>query len=294
MKFVVDFTNNIKLTYDLIDHEITNSWSTLITKHTVLDLCKNNHYVGYASQNTVLSRINRLNELADIINNRVPDRVIKRPITFTDYSESLSIMHVHFPELKNDEGYRDLWDTLTEYNDIIHWLEGTLPAMSHSYFFRVTLDFNKSNTEFIDIPESAYNLFTSECNFGDLKLHYTHVGKNANEIFITNDLVCPQDQFVPQRTYSASVRLHFYDNFHYTVEQKERLANNWKQFYTSRGDKDFWGYEFDDPKLAFGFMKIGSLSEVRINDESYPIRNDTLNDIRNYIADNTIIGWYID
>lgn len=289
MKFIVNFSNNTKLIYDLIDHEISRSWSTLIINHNISDICPNNHYVGYASRTLVLSKIDRLNQLADIINTRVPDRVVKQPITLTDYTNSLSVMHVHFPELKNDENYRDIWNYLTEYNDIIHWLEGTLPSLDHSRFFRITLDFNKAKTQFLPIPDSAYELFTSECNFGDLCLHYTHVGKNANEIFMTNDFVCPQDQFVPQRTFSASVRMHFYDNFHSTTEQKNRLQNNWNQFYIDRGGKDFWGYDIDDPKLAFGFLKIGHISEIRINDEI-----SELNDIREHLAESTIIDWNIE
>jgi hypothetical protein len=130
----------------------------------------------------------------------------------------------------------------------------------------------------------------------NLKLHYTHVGKNANEIFITNDLFCPHDQFVPQNSFSASVRMHFYNYFHSTLEQKQRLKNNWEQFYEARGGKDFWGYEFDDPKLAFGFMKIGELVEISINGniQKIPVTQQELDNFRDNLVQCQVIDWIIE
>lgn len=296
MKFVINFTNNIILKYNLIDHEIVTSWKNLIEACSTRDMCPNNHYVGYASKHLVEQRIERLNQLADIINSFVPDRVIKHPIATDNYQHSLSIMHVHFPDLKNDPSYAFMWDMLTEYNDIIHWLEASMPLLDKSSFFRVTLDFNKSNKTFLPIPDSAYELFTGEYNFGDLSLHYTHVGKNASELFTTNDLVCPSDQFVPQHTYGASVRMHFFDYFHNTEEQKDRLKSNWEQFYVTRGGKEFWGYDITDPKIAFGFMKIGSLESITIANESYSIPQsiEELNDFRKQLVETSVIGWVIE
>lgn len=296
MKFTVKFTEGCKLQYNLVNHDIVNTWASQITNHTIDDLCKNNHYVGYASKSLVQSKIDRLNYLADTINGRVPNRVIKQPIGFDNYNHALSIMHVHFPELKNDSNYQDIWDILTEYNDIIHWLEATLPLLDQSIFFRITLDFNKSKTAFIPIPESAYKLFTSECCFGDLLLHYTHVGKNANEMFMTKDYVCPKDQFVPQRTFNASVRLHFFNNFHDTEESKNKLQQLWIDFYNKRGGKDYWGYDIDDPMLAFGFMRIGSLSSITLNDNDYEIPKtiDELNYFRDKLVNTEVISWNVE
>jgi len=296
MKFVINFTKDITLKYNLIEHEIVDSWKNLIEAYSINDLCPNNHYVGYASKQLVEHKIDRLNYLADTINSHVPNRVIKHPITLDNYQESLSIMHIHFPDLKNDSNYEFIWDILTEYNDLIHWLEASMPLLEKSMFFRVTLDFNKSNARFLPIPDSAYDLFTNECNFGDLMLHYTHVGKNASELFITNDLVCPIDQFVPQRTYSASVRLHFFNNFHKTTEQKDRLKSNWENFYIQRGGKEFWGYDIDDPKIAFGFIKIGSIDTINIAGKmlEIPSTHEMLNDFRRILVDTSVIDWKIE
>lgn len=291
-QFVVRFTGNVELIYTLSNEEIVDSWITLISKHTINDCCPTNHYIGYATPEFVQSKINRLYELADLINTHVPDRVIKQPITSENWKQSLHVMHVHFPDLKNDESYQHIWSQLSEYNDIIHWLESTLHKSSSN--FRITLDLNKSNTTFLPIPDSAYKLFTPFSNFGYLSLHYTHVGKHTQELFAVNDLICPPDQFVPQRTFSASVRMLFTDNFHDTTIKQQVLINKWKVFYHKR-DKDFWKYEIDDPKLAFGYMKIGELSGIRVNDNIVPIPStiDDLNDFRKLLISLNVIDWKI-
>ncbi len=291
MQLKVNFTNNITLTYNLINHEIVDGWAKLISGRTINDLCPFNHYVGYASDEQLNHRINRLYELADYINTHTPERVIKMEITRDNYQEAINTMHVHFPLLKNDVNYKHIWDTLSEYNDTIHWIESTIRnrwnGLSESRLFRITLDFNKSTNEFNDIPDSAYNLFNPDSIFGELKLHYTHVGRHAQELYIANDVLCPSDQFVPQRLYSASVRMHFTDD--YVVDK-----NKWRLFYLRRG-KAFWGLDFADPKLAFGYMKIGQLSSITIdnNDVTIPTSSDDRHSFRKKLVNTNVIDWEI-
>lgn len=291
----VYLTNNIKLSYDLIDHEITTSWSNLIQTRTVNDLCPINHFVGYASEELVQDRINRLYELSDLINAHVPDRVIKQTISKADWKKSLQVMHVHFPDLKNDYEYKHLWASLSEYNDIIHWLESILmniwdsTTLTESSLFRITLDFNKSETQFLPIPNDAYQFFTPFFEFGDLMLHYTHVGKHPHEIFTVRDEVCPKDQLVPQRTFSASVRMHFTDNFYKNPISKTILLRNWRQFYALRGGKDYWGMDIDDPKMAFGYLKIGKLVDTQI-----PKDLNGMCEFRKLLASSKVTHWEVE
>jgi len=283
--FEVQFANGVTLVYRLADTEITDKWCGLITNHTTSDLCNTNHYVGYASKSMTQTKIDRLLYLADLINSHAPDRVIKQDITPDNWKQALHIMHVHFPDLKNDDSYKHIWNELSEYNDIIHWLESTL-ALTDSGNFRITLDFNKANTTFLDIPESGYELFTPFTNFGYLLLHYTHVGKHAHELFSVKDMVCPLDQFVPQRTFSASVRMYFTDNFHDTPEQKQLYMSRWKAFYTIRG-REFWKYAIDDPKLGFGYIKIGELVSHR------PQTHSELVEFRDMLVNTHVVDWKI-
>lgn len=288
MNFHVFFNNNVELVYELIDHEIVTSWSNLIVQKTISDCCPHNHYIGYASDTYIDLRIARLYELADRINYHVPNRVIKTEFTKESWKEALQIMHVHFPDLKNDENYKHIWTDLSEYNDIIHWLESTLLQQNtDGKYFRITLDFNKNeNTSFHSIPDNAYHLFDPYVNFGSLLLHYTHVGKNAHELLTHRDLICPKDQFVPQRTYSASVRLYFTNNFHITDTEKNVYDLRWQQFYNRRG-KEFWGLDINDPKIALGYLKIGQLVSHNTVDIS------EIQSLRNKLVNSKISHWTI-
>lgn len=293
MLFKVNFNGNINLSYKLIDHEIVYKWASLLENRNTSHLSLDNHYIGYVTEEFLNSRIDRLYQLADYINENTPERVVKLEINKETYQDALNTMHVHFPELKNDIKYKHIWDYLTEYNDIIHWLESTVKSVwevsdkYNSRFFRITLDFNKSGTEFVDIPESAYTLFDPDVLFGQLKIHYTHVGKNAQELFTTRDMICPSDQFVPQRTFNASCRMYFTDDFYINRQA-------WNNFYKARG-VDFWKLDIDDPKLAFGYMKIGQLTNINIDDTSVdiPISQLDRHNFRNKLVDTKVVGWEI-
>lgn len=304
MQFVVNFSNDITLSYDIIAHDIAKSWASEISTKTIGDCCKINHYVGYADDQLIASRIQRLYELSDIINARVPDRVIKKEINQSTWQEAFHIMHVHFPDLKNDDSYQDIWDELSEYNDVIHWLETILfniwgrknSFQTKSSLFRITLDFNKGENTHYDIPYNAYELCDPAAAFGDLLLHYTHVGKHASEIFGINDLVCPKDQFVPQTKFNASCRMILSDYLYDTQEKKQDLMDRWEKFYHVRGGIDFWGYAIDDPKIQFGYLKIGSLVKITKAGVEYPIPK-TIPELvifRRKIIASSVLDWRIE
>jgi hypothetical protein len=301
--FKVSFTDNIELVYSLIDHPIADDWAKLITTHDVKDCCEHNHYFGYATEEKIHERIERLHELADIINKHVSEKIVNTRLTVENFRQTLHIMHVHFPEMENNPEYEYLRKYLSEYNDTIHWLESILavvwgkpPGLSESSLFCVNLDFNKANVVFKDIPENAYELFDFGGNFGDLLLHYTHVGKSAQELFVTGDLECPKNQFVPQSTYCASVRLYFTDNFSDTKEKKDTLYLHWQEFYKRKGGRDYFGYGIDDPNMRLGYIKIGSLQKISINgiELAIPEKQEELNSFRKLLVNTNIIRWIVE
>lgn len=293
MKFKVNFTDNISLIYELVEEDIVNEWTRLIQDRTTDHLCPHNHYIGYVSDDLLNERINRLYNLADYINEHTPDEVIKQEINKDTYVDALNSMHVHFPLLKNDEKYQHIWDMLSEYNDIIHWIESTAPVnwskytRSPSSLFRITLDFNKSDSERKPIPDQAYKMFDPNSAFGSLMLHYTHVGKNASELYYKKDFVCPKEQFMPQSEFNASVRLLFTDSY-------PTNHADWKKFYDARG-RDFWGIDFDDPKLAFGFIKIGNLLDITVDGAIIEIPKDvdSRHSFRQRLVKTKVLDWEI-
>lgn len=300
-RFKVNFTDNIQLTFNLIDEEIVDIWKTLIVQHNPADVSMANHRIGYANLEQIQNRIERLYELADYINTHTPERVIKSDINEQTWKTGLHTMHVHFPDLRNDETYQEVWPLLTEYNDIIHWLESILNSVWGNEVkqysqYRLNLDVNKANAKFFPIPEDAYKLFKPFNGFGLLALHYTHVGKHSQEIFNTKDFTCPKEQFVPQRTFGASVRLYFTDNFYDEQSAKDKYYREWKEFYEAKGGKEFWGHDIDDPKLAFGYMMIGNMSEIMMDgvQVNIPKTDDELRTFRTRLIEADVLSWSIE
>jgi len=300
MKFTVNFTTGISLTYDIIDEAIGREWATHITKRNIDECCKINHFNGYASDEMIKIKINRLYKLADYINTFSPSRIIKQEINKNTWKIALHEMHIHFPEMKNDEQYSDVWDSLTEYNDTIHWLESMLMTVWVDHptnsLFRLTLDFNKNIFEFYPIPDDAYKNFSPFLQFGGLFLHYTHVGKHSYEMIKVNDLICPKEQFMPQRTFNASCRLVFNDYFYPNDISKQQFIEQWIQFYNDKGGLEYWGYDIDDPKIAFGFLKIGELIDISKNNISinFPKTKEELHSFRKELANTHVVDWEIE
>lgn len=302
MNFVVKFGSNIILHYRLVDDPIIDIWKEQITKYNASDCCPINHFNGYTTKSNFENRVARLYELANTINQTVTDKIQILPITDIDYTTAmanLAIMHVHFPEMHGDSRFDYLHSILREYNDTIHWIESVLPILyadPSKQFDRLTvnLDFNKvEDTAHIEIPESSYKFFNPYINFGDLHLGYTHVGRHAQEIFFANDLVCPKDQFVPQRRITASAYMYFPNNLHDTEGKRQEYMSFWSKFYEMRGGKDFWGYDIDDPKLAFGVLKIGELDSIFVDNNSYKIPEtlEELNIFRSMLVESEVSDW---
>lgn len=301
IQFKLNFTGGLSLIYDITTEPIGALWANLIKNRNVEECCKINHFMGWKTDEVIQQKISRLYELADHINSYVPTKVIKAEINRNTWRVALHNMHVHFPEMKNDEAYQEIWASLTEYNDTIHWLEAVLMTawtkdqISESSLLRLTLDFNKTVFEFYDIPDGAFKLFSPFSEFGDIFLHYTHVGKHTFEMFGVNDFECPKHQFVPQRTFNASVRISFYDYFYPDDKSKQALMDRWNKFYYDKGGIDYWGIDINDPKIAFGYCRIGKLSEILEDNISVkiPITMAELNQFRSKLIEKSVIDWEI-
>lgn len=290
-QFIVNLENNVQLTYDIVNHDLTDSWSKLIVNRNISECCPINHYSGFASQELISARILRLYQLSDIINDFSPKKINKVEINADTWKNAFQIMHIHFPELKNDSNYEKYFPILTEYNDIIHWLESIFLNYNTKNLFRITIDFNKKIYEFYPLPNSAYELCEPFLNFGDLTLHYTHVGRHALEQFIVNDFTCPKDQFIPQRTFNASVRLTFNNYYQNTYKTKINLISEWQKFYYNKGGKNYWGYDINDPMIQFGFIKIGSLNNIQKNNQYINLKNTDF--LVLLLSENKILNWEI-
>lgn len=288
--FKIFFDNGLSLSY-LLNSSINAlpEWKKQISKCSTDNLCKINHKSCIGNTNLVSERIDRLYVLANILNSVIPNSIPIEQITETNIQSVLNKMHVHFPIIHSAEELSEYRQTASEYNDIIHWLDHELRYRDSSKF-RIFLDFNKSNNvEFLNLNQEDYKHFTPYTEFGDLTLHYCHVGRHAFELFTTNDLDCPEDQFVPQSSFTASCVLWFNN-----PESQKYLETKWKAFYIKRGGSKFFKFKFGDPNIRFGYLKIGKLSEIVYNNRIVSF-NDLLeiNAVKNLLTSASIVNWSI-
>jgi hypothetical protein len=271
-----------------------DNWAKLISSVRLKDRCLINHKSATGNKPLIETRINRLYELADILNQAVPDSIIKESLDVDNRQDVLNRMHVHFPNIHNDPKLHKFDKFATEYNDIIHWLENEFRCNDSSRF-KIFLDFNKSGCEFYDIDPRDYKWFTPFINFGDISLHYTHVGRHARELFNARDLVCPKDQFVPQSKYSVSCVLWFMNNVFDDADFKKQYITDWEKFYEDRGGEQFFGYEITDPNLRFGYIKLGQLEKIIINQKEVGFSTlDEINLVRHHLLNENLTKLKID
>jgi hypothetical protein len=208
--------------------------------------------------------------------------------------------------MMGDHKFSFLHNVLSEYNDTIHWLESVFYSIwqdkryESTSFFRITLDFNKvlrtSTPIRHKIPDESFKHFTPYLEFGDLTIHYAHVGKHAYEISMNKDYDCPPDQFVPQDEFTGSVSMYFFDNFYQTAISKLKMKAYWRNFYNKLGGKHYWKIAFDDPRLAFGYLKIGKLKQILIDNKqiAIPTTVQDMSAFRLQLVNTHVLDWSVE
>jgi hypothetical protein len=288
--FKIFFDNGLSLNYILNDSiNVVPQWKAQIEKLGTDSLCKINHKSCTGKSELVSQKIARLYELADTLNRVIPNSIPIEQLTDTNSQSVLNKMHVHFPVIHSTEELADYRTIASEYNDLIHWLEPELRHKDNSRL-RIFLDFNKSEEiKFLDLNTEDYVHFTPYTEFGDLSLHYCHVGRHAFELFTANDLDCPEDQFVPQSSFTASCVLWFNN-----PESQKYLLPKWKVFYIKRGGSKFFKFKFGDPNLRFGYLKIGKLSEVTYNNKTISFDSlSEINIIKDLLTSASVTHWSV-
>lgn len=235
--------------YLLEDHRPAKVWSKLISDLSTNKLRKSlNPRRGDASSWN--DKIERLNNLVQLLNCWLPEP-IKGRWNDNDPYESLNRLHVHFPEYERKENDTERRKQLSEYNDLIHEIEfmyhSKIDKKNRVYFLCC---FENKIAE--ELKDEDYKYFQIQRKFGDLLLHYPHVGRHPLELAVQKDVNCPEDQIICQYEISADHSLRFSD-FNPSFDQFEK-------FYYSSNIK--WPYSLNDPKLAVGYIKLGTLEKV--------------------------------
>jgi hypothetical protein len=179
-----------------------------------------------------------------------------------NWRTALNTLHVNFPEFFQNDLDHTKFQSAHEMNLLIHWLEYELVNLyenKENYLFN--LDFNHYPPAYnlkTDFPENEYGYFSPDLQFGNLHLHYIFIGRHFLEMFDAQDVVSPARHFVPQHAFNATCGLVFSE-----PRDKDQLEADMRAYYTRQQGVDFFGHGYDDPKLAKGFFKLGTLDGLQ-------------------------------
>lgn len=245
---IANDANSFVLTYELASHHAAQAWAHIMNSLSVGSL-RENFNPWHGLQVSPDDKINRLHELIDLLNEWLPDKIQDR-WDYNDPQSSLNKLHIHFPEQLNNETDITKLKQLVEYNDTIHELEDIIRSSQYKLIWILLLP---KSDETIELHDSDYIHFKPQREFGELCLHYPHVGRHVLELVKSRDYSCPKDQIVTQTKISAYHSLRFYDDPISEDRYKLGLIN----FYYRSKLKEL--IEINDPKLAYGYLPIGKL-----------------------------------
>jgi hypothetical protein len=263
--------------YELSAHRPAQEWARQMDRLTVDSLRVGlDPWLGI--HNLPEAKINRLNQLIDLLNEWIPDKILDKWDSKNPQS-SLNKLHIHFPEQEKTETDPARVNQLSEYNDVIHALEYLIRKISY-----------KDSLCILVIPESDfktelntddYQHFKASREFGELCLHYPHVGRHALELLNARDIVCPVDQIVTQKLITPYHSLRFSKDPY----SEKQYHSAFDKFYKISKINQL--VDRNDPKIAVGYIPIGKL--VSVNDSLVTI--EVVTDIVKNT--NKILGWKI-
>jgi hypothetical protein len=269
--------DKISLSYRLNQSQVTDIWSKMIVKVKPKDIRPNSTpWRGIAKDWN--AKIQELENLIEQMNLWIPEK-IQTKWNHNDDNESLNRLHIHFPDLEKSEKDTNRLMQLCYYNDLIHEIQSLHNIRVRGKESMQLFICPESHlVEKVDIPETCYKEFCHQFCFGDLFLHYCHIGRHPFEIFTANDVDCPTDQIIPQNSIYTYFSLKFFEfNFDY---------DKFKRFYHESKLK--WPYSLNDDKLAFGYIKMGELDTV--DDKRFFNRDRVYERVRN---SDKVLSWGI-
>jgi hypothetical protein len=271
-------SDSYTLTYELESHFPAQAWAEMMQTATVETLNKksnpkSNPWFGIKNYEDLKIKVKRINELIDVMNTWLPEKITSK-FDESDYHKSCVKLHVHFPDIEQNEKDPEKLNQLYEFNWAIHLIQSYVDSMiDEKMMLIICPEFTKN----VLINDDDYGLFKPSVPFGGLVLHYPLVGQNAFSALKFNDYDCPPDQINPQNIITTYHHLRFFDD----PLDNEMYKQRFKEFYDKSTIKQ--RYNIDDPKLAFGFIKIGQLVTELSKD-----------DVKNIVRScNKIVSWKI-
>lgn len=277
------FSNGLIFRYLLNESSVANSWLEMMKKVHPRQMARmsENHRHGFASSAEIKANINRLAEACKIMDMPEPDLSTNN---WQNWQQKLNAIHLLFPEKVMGGVNSQVAHTV---NLLIHWLEYELANLfdqAGQYLFN--LDFNHQPDIYRQsqkIPFSELDHFTTDLSFGDLNLHYIYIGRHFLEMANAQDFICLKEHFRPQWHFNPTCALNFSEAI-----QQNRLEKKMQDFYRARGGREFFGFDYHDPRMAKGFFKLGQLENL--SEYSLARREE----IRTSLANAQISHWEFD
>lgn len=241
--------DNLTLTYKLEQHRPAQVWAGLMQNASVHNLRPTLNPWYSIKKDDLLNKIKRIECLANTMNTWLPKKIIDK-WDYTNHQLSVNKFHVHFPEQEKIETNPIRKQQLSEYNDLIHEIE---ILSSHTKKQIPHLLICPDGYDSVPLKDEDYKFFTPQRKFGELCLHYCHVGRHPFELFSAWDTTCPVDQIIPQTLISTYHTCRFYSDPFLSHWHKPRF----REFYNQSTLKKVM--DFNDPKMAFGYIPIGQL-----------------------------------
>lgn len=277
------FSCGTQLVYELNSTRTAALWCEKLAKMHRRYLLRTdvNHRHGFASKPEIQAAVSRLKKSATFLGFPL------EPLTKRNWQEELNRLHINFPEFFKREFDRDKFQAAHETNLLIHWLEYELTNLldgKDQYIFN--LDFNHFPPAYnlkTKIPEEELDNFDAALAFGNLHLHYIHIGRHFLEMADANDMDCLPHHFIAQHDFNATCALVFSEPC-----DRAALDVRMRNYYDRRGAKGFFGLEYEDPKLAKGFFKVGQLLDLPVY--STHTRRQAL---RDQLKTSRIVAWQL-
>lgn len=244
------FDNGYKLTYKIEQHRPAQVWAGLMLNASVSKLRTTLNPWRDFDKSILPYKIKHLETLATLINEWLPYKIVDK-WDHNNHQASVNKFHIHFPEQEKNETNPLRRSQLSEYNDLIHEIE--ILALGNNQKQIPHLLICPDGYETVPLLDDDYKLFNPQRRFGELCLHYCHVGRHPFELFAAWDTTCPIDQIVPQTLISTFHTCRFYNDIFLPHWHKPRF----REFYNQSTLKQV--IEFNDPKMAFGYIPIGQL-----------------------------------
>jgi hypothetical protein len=267
--------------YRINDTATATMWIEQLIQMKAHNLLKSglNHQHGFASKQAIIHNLEQLKSCSKSLGFELEN------ITSENWQHSLNKLHTNFPDFFKRKLNSQNFSSAHKMNTLIHWLEYELANFFNQkkqYLFN--LDFNHDPITYNlkrSIPDHELSNFSTNLAFGNLHLHYIYIGRHFLEMFDALDYVSPSQHFKAQHEFNATCGLVFSES-----TEQSLLDEQMKSYYVSRGGRDFFNFDYDNPSLAKGFFKLGQLENLDAFD-SFQSREM----FRNQLKQSHIVSW---